>query len=48
MARGISEFKTKLIQGGARPNLFMVRLKFPQRLASVQDIGVVSPNDAKD
>ena len=48
MARGISEFKTKLIQGGARPNLFMVRLNFPQRLASVQDIGVVSPNDAKD
>ena len=35
MARGISEFKSKLTKGGARPNLFMVRLNFPDKLASI-------------
>ena len=38
MARGISEFKTKLINGGARPNLFLVRLNFPATLGQVIDI----------
>lgn len=29
MARSITEFKSKLSKGGARPNLFLVRLNFP-------------------
>ena len=43
MARGISEFKTKLINGGARPNLFLVRLNFPTTLNQIADI---TPIDA--
>jgi hypothetical protein len=38
MARGISEFKSRLAKGGARPNLFMVRLNFPTTLSSIVDI----------
>jgi len=41
MARGISEFKTKLINGGARPNLFLVRLNFPATLGEIADIGPI-------
>ena len=37
MARSISEFKSKLTKGGARPNLFLVRLNFPS-LSGVVDI----------
>lgn len=38
MAKSISDFKSYLKKGGARPNLFMVRLNFPN-LSSVADIG---------
>jgi len=38
MARGISEFKSRLVKGGARPNLFMVRLNFPTTLSNIVDI----------
>jgi T4-like virus tail tube protein gp19 len=38
MARSISDFKSYLKKGGARPNLFMVRLSFPN-LSAVADIG---------
>lgn len=38
MARGISEFKSRLAKGGARPNLFMVRLNFPTTLSNIVDI----------
>ena len=38
MAKGISEFKTRLAKGGARPNLFLVRLNFPA-LNNIVDIG---------
>jgi len=38
MARGISEFKSRLVKGGARPNLFMVRLNFPTTLSNIIDI----------
>ena len=48
MARGISEFKSKLTQGGARPNLFMVRLNFPNELASVIDFGTIDANSATE
>lgn len=41
MARGIAEFKTKLINGGARPNLFLARLNFPTTLNQIVDIGTV-------
>ena len=41
MAKGITEFKSKLTRGGARPNLFLVRLNFPN-LAGVVDIGTDS------
>lgn len=41
MARSISEFKSKLTKGGARPNLFLVRLNFPS-LQGVVDIGGTS------
>jgi len=41
MARGISEFKSKLINGGARPNLFLVRLNFPTTLSQIADISAV-------
>lgn len=37
MARSITEFKSKLTKGGARPNLFLVRLNFPA-LQGVVDI----------
>ena len=29
MAKGISEFKSKLVKGGARPNLFEMEMPFP-------------------
>ena len=45
MARGISEFKTKLINGGARPNLFLVRLNFPTTLSEIADIGQVEASN---
>ena len=48
MARGISEFKSKLTKGGARPNLFMVRLNFPDKLASIVDFGNVDANAATE
>ncbi len=38
MARGISDFKSKLVKGGARPNLFLVRLNFPVSLTNVIDV----------
>ena len=41
MARGIAEFKTKLINGGARPNLFLVRLNFPTTLGQIVDIETI-------
>ena len=41
MARGISEFKSRLAKGGARPNLFMVRLNFPTTLSNIVDIDAV-------
>jgi hypothetical protein len=46
MARGISEFKTKLINGGARPNLFLVRLNFPSTLGQIADIGPIDASTA--
>ena len=45
MARGISEFKTKLINGGARPNLFLVRLNFPTTLSQIADISPVEASN---
>ena len=45
MARGISEFKTKLINGGARPNLFLVRLNFPATLGQVADIDSIESSN---
>ena len=45
MARGISEFKTKLINGGARPNLFLVRLNFPTTLNTIADIETVDSSN---
>ena len=45
MARGISEFKTKLINGGARPNLFLVRLNFPTTLSEIADIGQIESSN---
>ena len=45
MARGISEFKTKLINGGARPNLFLVRLNFPTTLSQIVDISPVEASN---
>ena len=45
MARGISEFKTKLINGGARPNLFLVRLNFPTTLSEIADIGPIESSN---
>ena len=47
MAKGISEFKSKLTRGGARPNLFLVRLNFPN-LAGVVDIGSDSSKTATE
>lgn len=41
MARGISEFKSRLAKGGARPNLFMCRLNFPTTLSNIVDISAV-------
>ena len=45
MARGISEFKTKLINGGAKPNLFLVRLNFPTTLNTIADIETVDSSN---
>lgn len=38
MATSISEFKSQLKKGGARPNLFMVRLNFPAALSQIAEI----------
>lgn len=38
MARSISDFKSYLKKGGARPNLFLVRMNFPN-LSQVADVG---------
>jgi len=38
MAKSISDFKSYLKKGGARPNLFLVRLNFPSQLNQVLDI----------
>jgi len=38
MARSISDFKSYLKKGGARPNLFIVRMNFPN-LSQVADVG---------
>lgn len=38
MAKSISDFKSYLKKGGARPNLFMVRLNFPN-ISAIADIG---------
>jgi len=46
MARGISEFKTKLINGGARPNLFLVRLNFPSTLNQIADISPIDSSSS--
>lgn len=42
MAKSISDFKSYLKKGGARPNLFLVRLTFPADLAQVADIGNIT------
>jgi hypothetical protein len=39
MAKSISDFKSYLKKGGARPNLFLVRLNFPSDLGQVIDVG---------
>ena len=43
----ISEFKTKLSGGGARPNLFEVELTFPS-IVGVQDENEVIENSSAD
>jgi hypothetical protein len=47
MAKGITEFKSKLTRGGARPNLFLVRLNFPN-LSGIVDIGTDSSKVATE
>jgi hypothetical protein len=42
MAKSISDFKSYLKKGGARPNLFLVRLNFPSQLNQVLDIGNIT------
>lgn len=42
MAKSISDFKSYLKKGGARPNLFLVRLNFPSQLSQVADIGSIT------
>lgn len=39
MAKSISDFKSYLKKGGARPNLFLVRLNFPPQLGQIADVG---------
>lgn len=41
MAKSITEFKSQLKKGGARPNLFLVRLTFPASISQIADIGNV-------
>lgn len=41
MAKSISEFKSQLKKGGARPNLFLVKLTFPSSISQIADIGTV-------
>jgi hypothetical protein len=41
MAKSITEFKSQLKKGGARPNLFLVRLTFPASITQIADIGNV-------
>ena len=47
MAKGISEFKSKQVKGGARPNLFLVRLNFPS-LQGIVDVGSDSSKTATE
>lgn len=42
MAKSISDFKSYLKKGGARPNLFLVRLNFPSQLSQIADIGTIT------
>ena len=42
MAKSISDFKSYLKKGGARPNLFLVRLNFPSQLSQVADISTIT------
>lgn len=42
MAKSISDFKSYLKKGGARPNLFLVRLNFPSQLNQIADIGSIT------
>jgi len=42
MAKSISDFKSYLKKGGARPNLFLVRLNFPSQLSQGADIGTIT------
>jgi hypothetical protein len=46
MARGISEFKAQLSKGGARPNLFLVRLNFPGGLSEIDDVAEIGDSNA--
>jgi hypothetical protein len=38
MAKSISDFKSYLKKGGARPNLFLVRLNFPPGISGITDV----------
>lgn len=42
MAKSISDFKSYLKKGGARPNLFLVRLNFPSQISQIADIGTIT------
>ena len=42
MAKSISDFKSYLKKGGARPNLFLVRLNFPSQISQIADIGPIT------
>lgn len=37
MAKGLMDFKTALLKGGARPNLFEISLNFPSNLTSIEN-----------
>ena len=40
--RRITDFKSKLVGGGARPNLFEVELAFPEEIGIDNDVKAVS------
>jgi len=48
MPSSISEFKQKLIRGGARPNLFEVNVTFPEQLTSVNTLSGAVEQDASN